>query len=348
MSSRLKGLTTSNTVPMLTEASALTVQPCSRCGRELPPGALACSFCHALVNAEELYRLTANATALEEKRDFQAARELWSNGLQLLPPDAKQAVWIRDHLRDLQAVETSPQDEHGSGNWLRRSGPIGAVLLLLLKGKSLLALFKLNFLISLFAFVGFYWTLYGKAFGIGFAVLILIHEMGHFIDVKRRGLPADMPVFLPGFGAYVRWQALGVSLPTRAAVSLAGPLAGLIASAACLAIWRYSGNGLYAALAHASAWLNLLNLVPLWVLDGGQAVKALNKNNRVALLVATIVIWALSRQNMLLLVAGGAVWQSFDKNPPAVPSRNTLVYFIVVLALLSLVMMAVPAQFAPR
>jgi Zn-dependent protease len=333
---------------MVTDASVISIQTCSRCGRDLPPGALACSFCHALVHAEELYRLTANATALEEKRDFQAARELWSNGLQLLPASAKQAEWIRDHLRELQTLESSPQDDHGSGHWLRKFGPIGAVLLLLLKGKSLLALFKLNFLVSLFAFVGFYWTLYGKAFGIGFALLILIHEMGHFIDVKRRGLPADMPVFLPGFGAYVRWQALGVSLPTRAAVSLAGPLAGLIASAACLAVWRVNGNALYAALAHASAWLNLLNLVPLWVLDGGQAVKALNKSNRVVLLIATIIIWALSRQNVLLLVAGGAVWQLFDKNPPAVPSRNTLVYFIVVLALLALVTMAVPAQFAPR
>jgi len=45
--------------------------------------------------------------------------------------------------------------------------------------------------------VAFYWALYGMKFGIGFAVLILVHEMGHFIDIKRRGLPADMPVFLP-------------------------------------------------------------------------------------------------------------------------------------------------------
>ena len=58
-------------------------------------------------------------------------------------------------------------------------------------------------------------------FGIGFAALILIHEMGHFIDIKRRGLPAEMPVFLPGLGAYVRWQAMGVPLETRAAISLA-------------------------------------------------------------------------------------------------------------------------------
>jgi len=73
--------------------------------------------------------------------------------------------------------------------------------------------------------VAFYWAVYGVKFGVGFAILILVHEMGHFVDIKRRGLPADMPVFLPGFGAYVRWTALGVSARTRAFVSLAGPLA---------------------------------------------------------------------------------------------------------------------------
>jgi hypothetical protein len=56
----------------------------------------------------------------------------------------------------------------------------------------------------------------GWAFGLGFAALILVHEMGHYIDITRRGLPADMPVFLPGLGAYVRWRALGVPDETRA------------------------------------------------------------------------------------------------------------------------------------
>ena len=74
-------------------------------------------------------------------------------------------------------------------------------------------------------------------FGLGFAALILIHEMGHFVDIKRRGLPADMPVFLPGFGAYVRWQALGVPIETQAAISLAGPLAGFLGSVACTSLW---------------------------------------------------------------------------------------------------------------
>jgi hypothetical protein len=91
-----------------------------------------------------------------------------------------------------------------------------------------------------------YWALWGMKFGIGFAILILIHEMGHFVDVKRRGLPAEMPVFLPGLGAYVKWQALGVTLETRAGVSLAAPLAGWLASATCVAIWWNTGDPFWA------------------------------------------------------------------------------------------------------
>src|SRR6202050_2211738 len=104
-------------------------------------------------------------------------------------------------------------------------------------------------------------------FGSGFALLILIHEMGHFIDIKRRGLPADMPVFLPGLGAYVRWQAMGVSQETRSAVSLAGPLAGFFASLACAALWWQTHDPLWASLARSGAILNVLNLIPVWVLD---------------------------------------------------------------------------------
>src|SRR5205814_6564697 len=154
---------------------------------------------------------------------------------------------------------------------------LGPIVLLLAKGKTfLLAIFKLKFLLSFGAFIGIYWGIYGAAFGIGFAMLILVHEMGHFIDIKRRGLPAEMPVFLPGFGAYVKWQALGVSLETRAAISLAGPLAGWFAAAVCATIFYQTGDRLWAALAFSGAGLNALNLIPVWMLDGGQAAFALS------------------------------------------------------------------------
>src|SRR5205807_9435820 len=118
-------------------------------------------------------------------------------------------------------------------NWAKKLGPFAPIAIFLAKAKWLFALFKFKFLFSLGAFFALYLAMWGWEFGVGFGVLLLIHEMGHYVDIRRRGLPADMPVFLPGFGAYVRWQALGVSLETRAEVSLAGALAGLLASLSC-------------------------------------------------------------------------------------------------------------------
>jgi Zn-dependent protease len=180
--------------------------------------------------------------------------------------------------------------------------------------------------------------------------LILVHEMGHFIDIKRRGLPAEMPVFLPGLGAYVRWQALGVSRETRAAVSLAGPLTGLLAAAACALVWWHTGNGIWAALARASAWLNVLNLIPVWVLDGGQAAVAMDKQERVWLLTSCVALWLLLGQSVFFLVALGAGYRIFTKDLPPKPSRATTAYFISVLTGLGLVMWLLPGQaaFGPR
>jgi Zn-dependent protease len=217
---------------------------------------------------------------------------------------------------------------------------------ILAKSKVLLtAIFKLKFLLSFVAFLGIYWAAFGMMFGIGFAVLILIHEMGHFIDIKRRGLPAEMPVFLPGLGAYVRWQALGVPLETRAAISLAGPLAGFFASLACAVLWSQTGNPLWAGLARAGAVLNLLNLIPVWVLDGGQAALALSKTERIVLLTACLALWLVLGENMFFLVALGFGYQVFFAGHlPARPSRATTVYFLAVLIALGVMIRMMPGQ----
>jgi Zn-dependent protease len=301
------------------------------------------------VHSEELERLAINAKALEAKGQLRQAREQWLTGLPFLPPHSKQADWIQSHARSLDAAADKiqpPAAPPSENKWAQRLGPLGPVAILLAKGKFLLtALFKLKFLLSFAAFFGFYWAMFGMKFGIGFAVLILIHEMGHFIDIKRRGLPAEMPVFLPGLGAYVRWQALGVSLETRAAISLAGPFAGLLASVVCAALWWQTGDALWAALARAGAWLNVFNLVPVWVLDGGQAVQALSKTERMMLLTASLALWLVFRESVFFLVAVGAGYQAFfAKDLPAHPSSKTTIYFVLVLTALGIILRMMPGQ----
>jgi len=323
------------------------IRNCRRCSSDLAPDALVCQNCHALVHADQLDQLASQAKALEAKQDFRGARERWLMGLPLLPPNSRQASWIQDHARSLDTMAEQLQPPPPSENkWAQKLGPVGPLAILLAKGKFLLTtVFKLKFLLSFFAFFGFYWAAFGMKFGLGFTLLILIHELGHFVDIKRRGLPAEMPVFLPGFGAYVRWQALGVPMETQAAVSLAGPFAGLLAAVACTAFWAQNHDPLWAALAYSGAWLNLLNLIPVWMLDGGHAALALDKTGRLVLLLASLGLWWAFSENLFLVVAVGAAYQAFFAGD--LPPRRSvfiIVYYVAVLAGLGFIMYLFPGQ----
>jgi Zn-dependent protease len=323
-------------------ASDLTGK-CRRCSHELPPGALDCPQCHALVHEQQLDRVAARARAFEANGSLWDAREQWQSALHLLPSNSKQAAWIRGHIRELETTIKAPGAPDTRKRWAKWLAPLAPIAVLLAKFKTVtFAILKLKFLFSFGAFLAVYWAAYGAKFGIGFAVLILVHELGHFIDVKRRGLPAEMPVFLPGLGAYVQWQAMGVTLETRAAVSLAGPLAGWIGAAVCAILWFQTGDGVWAALARSSAWLNVLNLIPIWMLDGRQATLALSKLERAMILVASVALGALLEEWSLLLIGAGMLWRLFTKDNPREGSRAITAYFLIVMAGLTLVMWLMP------
>lgn len=306
-----------------------------------------CGHCQGLVYGADLEKLAAQAKELEEEGKLLPAREKWLAGLQFLPSNSTQAEWINQHARELEnaaAGAQSPRVHPGS-----RLQPLGlnhaASASQVQTAVGVKPKFGWTFLLSFLAFVLIYSAASGLTFGIGFAVLILIHEMGHFIDIKRRGLPADMPVFLPGLGAYVRWQAMGVSIKTRSQVSLAGPLAGLVTAAVCGAIWWQTKIPVWASLARIGAILNLLNLIPVWILDGGQAVLGLSKIDRIVLLAASIVLGLVLHQEMFVLVALGVAYQAFfARNMPSQSSRSTTVYYIAVLAGLGVLIRFMPGQ----
>ena len=295
--------------------TAQTGELCKRCSQPLEPGALECAACHALVHSDRMDQLSSQARELESRQDFVGARERWRSILPLLPLESKQATWIAAHLRELESAAAHPSvlpdrsDVHKS-RWAKRLAPLGAAAAVAAKFKTaLFALLKLKFLLSFVAFFGFYWAAWGMKFGLGFAALVLIHEMGHFIEIKRRGLPADMPVFLPGLGAYVRWQAMGVPLETRSLIALAGPCAGFLASVACGLVWWQTGDPLWAALGRTSAWFNALNLIPVFILDGGHAIPALNHMERGLLVGVSAGLYYGTKESVFIFVGLGAMWQ---------------------------------------
>ena len=83
-------------------------------------------------------------------------------------------------------------------------------------------------------------------------------------------------MFLPGLGAYVKWYSMGINLEDLSSIALAGPFAGLLTALACGGIALATHSALFSALAHVTAWLNALNLVPVLGLDGAQATHALS------------------------------------------------------------------------
>lgn len=111
-------------------------------------------------------------------------------------------------------------------------------------------------------------------FGLGFVLLILVHELGHVAEARRQGLPVTLPTFIPFIGAFVTVQHARSTPDRKALVSLAGPLVGGLAAAA---LWAYgSANDItwLVVLANLGFLLNAFNLLPIGFLDGGTAWRA--------------------------------------------------------------------------
>ena len=201
--------------------------------------------------------------------DTAAAREFWERSALLLPPDTVQYRAIRAHIENLKTAPQGPQT--GTG-WKKGAAGVGpALLLLFTKGKLLLlGLTKLSTLLSMLAFAGVYWALYGWTFAIGMVFSIYIHEMGHVLTLREYGIPASAPMFIPGFGAFIRLKQLRITPIQDSRVGLAGPIYGLGAAAFCLAAGYMTGAKAWDAIAHFGAVINIFNLTPVWTLDGSR------------------------------------------------------------------------------
>jgi Zn-dependent protease len=164
---------------------------------------------------------------------------------------------------------------------LRRAlGPVAAaVVAFFAKLKAILLLLpKIKLLAStgtMFVSIAAYTVFWGWQFAVGFVALLLVHEMGHVIQLRREGLKASLPMFIPFMGAVISARSLGEDALAEARVGLAGPILGSIGAAACIGIWHATGNDLFRALAYIGFFLNLFNLLPVVPLDGGRAMAAM-------------------------------------------------------------------------
>jgi Zn-dependent protease len=128
---------------------------------------------------------------------------------------------------------------------------------------------------SMLVSVGAYALIWGWKFAVGFVALLFVHEMGHYIQLRREGVKPTGMVFIPFLGAAVGTRSLGGSALAEARVGLAGPILGSLAVAALLPIAAATDNDFWRALAFTGFFLNLFNLLPVVPLDGGRAMAAM-------------------------------------------------------------------------
>lgn len=115
-----------------------------------------------------------------------------------------------------------------------------------------------------------YASIYGWRFAAGFIGLLYVHEMGHFLAARERGLKVGAPTFIPFVGAWIDLKERPMNAETEAYIACAGPLMGTIGATAVYLWARHTGSDLLLAISYSGFFLNFFNLIPLSPLDGGR------------------------------------------------------------------------------
>jgi len=177
---------------------------------------------------------------------------------------------------------TAPRRPDEQRSLFRRAGGaiIAALLLLAKFGKAALLLVgKGKFLAtagSMLVSIAAYALIWGWKFGAVFVALLFIHEIGHVIQLRREGVKASAPMFIPFLGAFVAMKEMPKDAGAEARVGLAGPVLGSLGCLIPVALWQITGDDFWQAGAFIGIFLNLFNLLPILPLDGGRAMAALS------------------------------------------------------------------------
>ncbi len=312
--------------------AAVAVTRCQGCGSELGPRLLTCPACHRLVHAAELQRLATEAQAASTRNEPLVALETWRRALELLPPASSQHAQVTSRVEALSkqvdasgllgATRQAAQRRSGMPKLLMALGTFGLLLwkfkfvlvFILGKGKLLLlGLTKASTLFSMLLALSVYWAAWGWVFALGLIASIYVHEMGHVAALRRFGMQASAPMFIPGLGAFVRLKQAPVDAREDARVGLAGPIWGLGAAVVLFAGALLTGWKSLGAIAHGAAWLNLFNLLPVWQLDGARGFRALSRNQRWLGVAVIGAAWFLTGEGLLVLLLLGAGFQAVAK-----------------------------------
>jgi len=192
----------------------------------------------------------------------------------------------------------------GLGGLLRKlAAPLVGLGFLVVKyGAILLKLKVVTTGASMLVSIAAYAWIWGLPFAVGFVVLIFVHELGHVIELRRQGVPASAPLFIPFLGAVIGMKQLPDDAWKEARVALAGPILGSVGAAAFWIAGEAADSDVLIGLAFVGFFLNLFNLIPIVPLDGGRAAAALHPAVWFVGLVIMVGLLVVSPNPILILI----------------------------------------------
>ena len=275
--------------------------------------------------------------------------------------ETREPIFRSDLERPRQEPTYEPLRPEG-GPWSvikRWLAPLAALGLLLAKFKGLaLLLLKIKFLgtaLTMLVSIGAYALLFPVWFAVGIVVLIWVHEMGHVLQLRREGIPASAPMFIPFLGAFVAMKQMPKDAMAEARVGLAGPVLGTLGGLAALGLYALTGEHLFLGLAYFDFIINLFNLAPLLPLDGGRAVGAMSPVFQVLGLVVMVGLFFVAPIMALIALLGlPELWHRWKtRNTPEgrayydLPRRQRVAVGVVYVGLIVVLGILTAATFVP-
>ena len=209
---------------------------------------------------------------------------------------------------------------------------------------------------SMLVSIAAYTWIWGFPFAVGFVVLIFIHEIGHVIELRRQGVPASAPLFIPFLGAVIGMRQLPDDAWKEARVALAGPILGSVGAAAFWVAGEATDSDLLRALGFVGFFLNLFNLIPIVPLDGGRAVGALHPAIWLLGLLMIVALAVVSPNPILIIIViiGGLElwrrWRERGQKPEyyRLPVWQRVAVAVVYIGLIAALGVAVSATHVER
>ena len=258
------------------------------------------------MHRDRLQQLASLAESEANAGETAAARAHWTDALGLVPVHSEQHQQISARIAALVDAPGAPQPAttaNGRHSWWK---PVagGVVAVAVLFGSKLkfllLGLTKMSTVLSMFGFIGVYWSIHGWPLAVGIAASIYVHEMGHVAMLRRLGISAGAPLFIPGVGALVMLKQHVTDPVIDARIGLAGPVWGLSAAVVSWGIYLATGAAIWLAIAELTGFLNLFNLIPIWQLDGARGFHALSRQERwIVVGVVALALWIHRRAHVV-------------------------------------------------